>query len=770
MENINHPQNNFQQKNILNAFLEKYFKFWPVFALSIVVGLIIIFLYLRYYATTQYEIQGKILIQNTEKGNSFGDINDFESFGLFKTANSLEDEIGILTSSGLIEEVITENAFNARFYLEGNIRDVEIYGEDVPVTIGVDNTIKNPFIGIPISLNLIDSESYEVEAKYDNQTHTSTHSYGDLVSLPYGTFTIAKKGAKIERKSDLPIYFTFGDIDMYTLETLESLTVLPANETGNLLDISYISSNKKRGEAFISKLIETYIDKTIKFENELAENTIKMIDERLRVLTGEIEDVENTIVDFKTENTVTDIYSNADTYIQQSNDYKSRVTDYQTQIKVLEQIELGLTGSDGQSIGGAIPLNDAALNGQIERYNQAVIDRNELSQSAGGANPLVKTLDENLSGLRQSILQNVKSLKNGYSIARGNLLSNAYKYDARIAKVPQMEKQLLDISRDKSTKEGLYLYLLQKREEEVLSLAAPVSSTRIVSLPKASMFPVSPNKKLNYLFGLLLGLIIPVAFVNLKDSLNNKISSKEDIEKFTSAPIAGEIYHSENNELIHELDEGVFSSNIEAFRLLQFNLNYLKKDEENKTLLVTSSIQGEGKSYVSANLATSLARSGEKVILVSFDLRKPRLMEVFNMPKEPGITDFILQERLPFNRIIQQHDQISELNLIGPGAKMTQVGRLLLSKRIEKLMGYLKKNYDRIIIDTAPIGMISDAYALNSFVDSTLFVVRKNVTPKANLKSLDEVYTKDKLRNTMVIFNDTEPLATYGYSTDEITE
>ncbi len=753
------------EHNSIRAIGLKYLRFWLLFAVSLAIAITIVILYMRYVAENEFEVKSTILLKNVEAGQGFGNLSDFTNMGLVKSTHSLEDEIGIITSIGVMEEVISNNNYNISFYREGRIRDVPIYGANIPVKITVDETSDSLVYNLPIAIEFIDSETYKLSTVIGEEQVFSTHGFGDVVNAPYGTFTIALQNTEAEQLNHpKKLFFVVGNKDDYVAAFRDRLSAMPANKTGSSLNLSFRYNNQDQGEEILSKIIETYIEKTIKYENELAENTIKMIDDRLKFLSGEIEDVEKTVVDFKTKNTVTDIASNADTYVQQSNEYKSRVADYQTQLNVLEAVEFALVNGDQESnISGASTLNDPNVTGLINKYNETLMEKQKIAQSASTSNPIIATLDQALDGLRQSILQNVRSSINGFSIARGNLLSNANKYDSQIAKVPGMEKKLLDISRDKNTKEGLYLYLLQKREEEVLSLAAPVSSTRIVSFPKAGKFPISPNKKLLYFTGVLLGLFVPVSLIHVRDLLNNKISTVAELTQQLKAPFLGEIAKSKYKNLV-VTDEHSTSSEVELFRLLLFNLDYLKKTEKNQTLLVTSSEKGEGKTFIASNLALTFAANGEKVVLLTFDLRDPKLMDDFDLPNSPGIADFIVKKGLSIEQIVQKHPSIADFYLIGSGSTTPHVGRIMVSKRIGVLMDALKQNFDRIIIDTAPIGLISDAFALNSYIDSSIYVVRKGKTKKQVVDLINAIYENNRLNNTMVLLNHTKAAASYGYS------
>ena len=764
MNDINFDLKTSENKNLSQVF-KSYSKHWLLITISIIICLALVFLYLRYKAVNQYEINSTIFLKNSSAGKNTGDIEGFRDFGLIKTSQSLEDEIGIITSSGIMEEVITDNFFNINFYHKGSIKDVEIYGEDVPVQILVDENADIVPYDLFIDLILIDETSYELKTEFEKQEISSTHAFGETVKTKYGTITVLKKPEVRSITEFGPMTFVLSDKEKLVSEYLKNLSVYPDNDTGSLLRMTFVSTHKTKGEDILSKLIDTYIKRTIKYENELAENTIKIIDNRLKLLSGEIENVEKSVVDFKTKNVVTDVASNADTYIQQSNDYKEKASDYQSQINILSQIEQTLlNGTIESSIGGGFSINDRTLTDQISTYNSTLVERQNLSQSAVTSNPMIVKLDANLSNLRKSILQNVQSSKNGLSLAKRNLQDNANRYDAQLARVPGMEKQLLDISRDKSTKEGLYLYLLQKREEEVLSLAVPASSTRVVNRPKSGIYPISPNKKLTYLAGLLLGLFLPISAIYFKNAFNTQITSIEEINNLTETPVVGEISkHSGPKLIVAKQEEREEQSHtLELFRLLRFNLEYLKKDQKNQTILITSSVKGEGKTFIASNLALSLASIGEKVALLSFDLRKPTLMSCFNLEEKIGVTDFIIKKGIDKDSLFQNYNDIENLKLMGSGMVVGQISTILLHERVGILINELKSEFDRIIIDTAPIGLVSDAYALNPFVDSTIYVVRKDFTKKDHIGIVDNIYKNSKLKNCMILFNETEPKETYN--------
>ncbi|MDF4201874.1 polysaccharide biosynthesis tyrosine autokinase [Maribacter sp. SA7] len=763
MNEINFDLKTSESKSIGQIF-KSYLKYWPVIIATVIACLTLVFLYLRYWSQNEFEINSTIYLKSISSGKNTGDIEGFRDFGLIKTTQSLEDEIGIITSSGIMEEVITDNFLNISFYVKGSIKDVEIYGEEVPVQILIDENADIVPYDQFIDLTFIDETSYQIRTEYEKQEYNNTHAFGETVNTKFGVFTILKKPEVRDITQYKPLRFLVSDKEQLATSYLKNLSVYPDNDTGSLLRMTFVSTHKTKGEDILTKLINTYIERTIKYENEIAENTIKIIDNRLKLLSGEIENVEKSVVDFKTKNVVTDVSSNADTYIQQANDYKEKASDYQSQINILSQVEQTLlNGTIENSIGGGFSINDRTLTEQISKYNATLLERQNLSQSAVTSNPMIIKLDGNLSNLRQSILQNVQSTKNGLSLAKRNLQENANRYDAQLARVPGMEKKLLDISRDKSTKEGLYLYLLQKREEEVLSLAAPASSTRVINQPKAGLYPISPNKKLTYLAGLLLGLFLPISIIYFKNTFNTNITSSDEVKQLTAAPLVGEISKNKDSKLIlTKEEEGEEQSpTLELFRLLRFNIDYLIKDAPNKTIMITSSVKGEGKTFIAANFALSLASVGEKVALLSFDLRQPSLMSYFNLDEKNGITDFIIKKGIDKAPLLQSYSNIENLQIMGSGKVIGQISTIVLHERVGILINELKQEFDRIIIDTAPIGLVSDAYALNPFIDSTIYVVRENFTKKEHLSIVENIYQNEKLKNCMVLLNDTAPKDTY---------
>ncbi|MGE5944863.1 MAG: polysaccharide biosynthesis tyrosine autokinase, partial [Flavobacteriales bacterium] len=311
----------------------------------------------------------------------------------------------------------------------------------------------------------------------------------------------------------------------------------------------------------------------------------------------------------------------------------------------------------------------------------------------------------------------------------------------------------LEINRDQGLKQNLYLYLLQKREEEALSMISPFSDTRIIETPQATNYPVSPNKLAIYLGAFLFGLFVPFVWIFAKQNLNTKIATPEDIKELTDAMVLGSIANSKQKETI-VVGENNVSPASELFRLLRFNLKFISKGESKQVIMVTSGKQGEGKTFISINLGVSLAITGKKVAILGFDLRAPRLMKDLGLKYTYGITDYIVDHTIEVNNILVPHKDVDNLHFIGSGTIPPNPGELMLSDRVNELLTTLKKDYDYVIIDTPPIGKVADAYSLRNYVDSTLYVVRSNYTSKAEIKAINEITESKKLESLMIVLND----------------
>lgn len=748
----------------LRDFLASYIKYWYLFIIGVLLCIGAAYMYLRYKAIPQYQIVGTVLIKDKDKGSTTNSEQSLGDFGLVKPSTNIDDQIGIIKSSHFMEKVIENLALNVDYRVEGQVKDIAIYWKNLPFYI-LSSKESQPTTGLPLIITPIDSLSFNLESPIANtEVQAGTYQFGDTIHTGKKFFQILKNPYYNKEHIDVtPIQTNFANIEDKALNYSGQLVVESVNKTGSLLALSLLDAIPQRGKDVLQTLIELYAEESVKYQNQLAIGTIEIIDERLKLLTGEITSVENDVASYKKQNVLTNISSDAAVYLQSAQIANRQLEEYQTQIDILNSIESYLRqNGDERLVPSSLNIQDPTLSGLISQFNSTQLERKTLTRTTPADNPLVVTLDRSLTDLRIDILENLKNIKDGLLIAQKNVRANSYKAQAKIAKVPTAELALQTINRDQGIKQDLYLYLLQKREEEALSLEAPISNTRIVDPPKAGRFPVSPNKTSIYLGALILGLFIPFSFVFVKDQLNNKITGINDMEKLTNAPLLGQISHNTDrkNLIVHKNNTSAIA---ELFRLMRFNLNYLTMNKANKVLLVTSSNAGEGKTFFTINFAASLALSGKKVVALSFDLRAPKLLQRLNLKESIGITDYIVDHKWTSKDLLVNVPNYENLDVIGSGPIPSDPGELMLHERIGTLIKELKQHYDHIIIDSAPVGKVADAFAFIPNIDATVFIIRQNFTLKNDVKVLNDIYSNKKLKNIMVVLNDAVTNNDYGY-------
>lgn len=751
----------------LKQILMKYLKYWYIFALGVVFCVGCAFLYLRYIAVPEYRITSTVLVKDKDKGSGVKAEESLGDLGWVKPSSNIEDQIGILSSSNLIEKVLTKLELNVSYTVKGQIKDIEVYRKHLPFYVLADAS-DQPNYGESIIISPIDSLKFELKnGDEKGQIRAGIYTFGDTIAAPGGTFQVVSNPEYENTQVDkTPINISFIDVENMATAYGYQLLVEPANKTGSLLSINLLDAIPERGKDIVQSLIEIYAEESVKYQNQLAISTIEIIDERLKLLTGEITDVEKDIATYKQENDLTNISSDAAVYLQSAQQANRQLEESQTQIDILNSIESYLSRSgEARLVPSSLNIEDPTLSALIGQFNTQQLERKSLMRTTPADNPLVVNIDRSLTDLRVDILENLRNIKAGLLIAQKNVRANSYRAQAQIAKVPGAERALLSINRDQGLKQELYLYLLQKREEEALSLEAPISNTRIIDPPKVGKFPESPNKTSIYLGALIFGLFLPFTFVYIKGQMNDKVQGIEDIETATNAPLLGQISHKAGTENM-VVTKNETSSVAELFRLMRFNLSYLTTGRPNKVILITSGMQGEGKTFLTINLGASLALTGKKVVALGFDLRVPKLLRNVGLKESLGITDYLMDTKWTSKDITLKSTHVDGFDIIGSGPIPANAGELMLHPRIETLMEELKAKYDYILIDSAPVGKVADAFALGPHIDATIYMLRQNHSGRTEVQVLNNIFENQKLKHPMVVLNDTKAVANYGYGNE----
>ena len=751
----------------VRQLLFKYSRHWRLFTASILLCLAGAAYYL-FRATPQYMVESTLLLKNSDQeSNSLKKASNLGEIQLFDTKQDIDNEIEVLKSKSLMQQVLTELNMSVSYFEEGKLRDIELYGQDLPFRVSIDKLHPTAYEEF-VTITRKTSNTFELLSK---EGEASLHKYGEEISKPYGIYTIIAAPIGLsEKRSQEPVKVQFNDLARLANAYNERLKVETVNKRASVIRISLIESVPERGVAIINKLLDVYGKKALEDRNTVANTTIAFVDERLSLLTSELSDVEQDVAVYKRRNEVTNVTTDADQYVAQASEYTRQLSELNIQIDVLESIEDYINKQQGkyELVPSTLSIQDPTLVQLISKYNDLQMERERMLRTTLPNNPLVRDLNEQLSSLQLNILENLHNIKNGLTITRKNLESTSGRFRSQIQKVPSIEKDLLEINRQQGLKEDLYLYLLQKREESALALEITVSKSRLLDPATPGEYPVSPKKLLVYLFALIVGVGAPFSFVYVKDALNDKVQSKRDVQRLTQTPILGEIsLNTTGTTLVVKEESG--SSVAELFRLVRSNLQFATAGKENKVVLITSSTSGEGKTFFSINLAASLTLIGKKVCLLELDLRKPGMFKQLEMTPGTGISDYLVAtDKIAIEDIIKPMDNVPGLYVASCGSIPPNPAELMMSDNLAHLIRELRASFDYVIIDTAPVGKVADAYSLSSVIDSTLYIVRYNYTTKAQLELIEEIYTQKKFAHPMVIVNGvkegTKHAYGYGYN------
>jgi tyrosine-protein kinase Etk/Wzc len=743
--------------NVKDIFF-KYSRNWGWFVVSVILCLSLAVLYLQ-YAATEYRIDSTILIGDDKKGADVSQMgNLFSDLEIFQAGKNIDDEIEVLKGKTLMQRVIRELNLQVVYQKKGSFKNTELYGATVPVKVSITR-LDSAAYEKKFVVNILSTTKYSL----DDGSGKAVYQFGQQVKKPYGEFLITST-AYTPGEVNSDILVQFNDMKGLVADYLENLTITPVNKNGNVLKLSVNQSVPQKGIDILNKLIELYNLEAIENKNEIAAKTIVFIDDRLVYLVKELSGVEKDVETYKQKNDVTDISSESQQYLESTGEYDRKLSEYEIQISILQSIQNYITDKKSQAdlVPSSLSIQDVTLTELINSFNQLQMQRKRLLKSNYESSPVAINIAEQLATLRANILENIKNIKKGLVIARNSLQSKNVKFESLKKNVPSIERELLEIKRQQSIKESLYQYLLQKREEASLSRAASVSNLKIIDRADVDNVPVKPKRSVIVLLALIVAFLLPVTGISLVSLLNNKVSNIDDAKK-VGAPVLGEILHAAQNEtFLVKRDSRTMLS--ELFRLLRSKLQLSATEDKNKTLLVTSTMSGEGKTFFSINMGAALALAGKKVIMLEFDLRKPKLLYDIGLTVNAGITNYLVSNKTELDDLITQVPGFDNLYVMGCGETPPNPSELILSNKMELLFSQLKDKFDHIIIDSPPVGLIADAYTLSAFADRTLYMIRYNYTLKNQLGIIKEIYEEKTLKSMMIILNDGRRENIQGYN------
>jgi tyrosine-protein kinase Etk/Wzc len=743
----------------IKTILMQYLQHWYWFLLCSVIAVGIAYFYLRYYAVPQYQVYSTMLIKDDKSGQGLSNADALSDLSTFKSARNIDNETEVLKSKSLMQRVVSELGLSTTYSVEGRVVDREIYGRGVPIKVLI-NQLDSTAAGKAFAVHLKPGNSFTID---DYSGKVTEHSFGQQIQKSFGKFTIVSANA--QNNSTGKIIVRFQDVQQIASHYNQTIVVQPVSKGGSVLNISLIDPVPEKAKNVITKLIEVYNKEAVEDKNLMATNTLKFLDERLKYVTNDLLGVEKDVAKYKSQNGLTDIASQATEYTSQASNYGQQLSNWAVQIEILESIEAYLKkeGSQYSMVPSSLGIEDPTLLGLIGKFNELQMERERMLRTTQPNNPLVQNISEQLANLRVNILENLRNIKRGLEITSNNLKASSGQFQSKVRRVPGMEQALLEINREKSIKQNIYVYLLQKREETALSLAASASAARVLDPATGGDYPISPNRQSIYLIAVLLGLGLPFAAIYVANWLNTKVQTQRDVTSIISAPILGEIAHNEEKLESLVVTPGNRSPIAEMFRLVRANLNFAGLGKEQITLLVTSSRSGEGKTFFSINLGASLAVTGKRVVLLDLDLRNPKVATELELSAGLGVTNYLSDNTVSITDILKTSKTIPGLLVITSGPIPPNPAELLMSSRIGHLICELKQSFDYVIIDTPPIGQVADAFTLNSFVDFSAYVVRYNYTLKKQLEILKNIIRQKTLNNPMVILNDVKKSNGHNY-------
>ncbi|SNR36925.1 GumC family protein [Lutibacter flavus] len=740
---------------------EKYLYHWKWFVLGALLAIVAAFLYLR-YTPNEYLVSSTILIDDEASGGLPSELSAFEDLGLMGgTKKSIDTEIGLLKSRSLMTRVVKDLGINATYYKKGRVRTAEVYKTDVPFNINYFS--KDSLVyKLDTTFSIIGVSNTNFKLVAANGEKRGEHLFGEKVNTAFGAMIITPKSVTDTFVND-ELLIKIAPLKSVVESLRKKLAVELLFKKSSLIALSLKGTIKLKSEDILNGLVEQYNKDAVEDKSLIGTNTDAFINERLAVIEKDLSNVDKGVEQFKTTNKLTDIPSEATLVLENNAVLEKKIVELNTQIKLADYVIDYLSNNEEQLFPANLGLKDGNVNLNSEKYNELLLERNRILKNSSKKHPIVVNLDAQINQLRASIAQSLVNLKSSLNISLQQANQEERKVHSRIFSVPKQERQFRDIQRQQQIIETLYLYLLQKREENAISLAVTVPNAKIIDAADGSTIPVSPKRKIVYLAALMLGLLIPFMVLYIIFLFDNKVHSSKDVEDIIKAPILGEIPKTdlEQKMVVGEHDR---DSIAESFRMLRTHLNFMLSGVKTptKTIFVTSTVPAEGKTFVALNLARVLALSNKKVLLIGADIRKPKIHEYLNIDFDKGLTHFLVDNTLKLKDIIHHYKEGS-FDVLSAGIVAPNPSELLMNGRFDEVLAYGKENYDFVIVDTAPVKLVSDTLLLSQHSDLSLYVIRANYLDKRLLEIPEKMYKDKLLPNMALLLNDVDVERGYGY-------
>ncbi|WP_461071302.1 GumC family protein [Spirosoma horti] len=734
----------------IRALLSKYSKLWPWFLLSTTLMLTIGHIYLSNKQPI-YKIQASLLVQDQQKGSEQS--SSLKELGVFAHKQVVENEIEILRSFTLMNRVAEKLHLDVRYFQNTTFGKREIY-TDSPIELIVESG-KAELYKKPLEVFVLSNKA----VKINEQVYPVNHA----IETPYGRLKIITQKQPVD--SSNPYFIQVTKRATSVKNYLTNLHAIPTGKGSTVILLSLEDAVPAKGEAILNQLIREYNEAAIMDKNKVAASTLKFIEDRLNIVSGELASAEKNVEQYKSHQGITDLSVQAQTFLQTVQQNDALMNQVQIQLATLNDLQKYIEGkSDTKgSTPAVVGLSDPVLLSLISNLTQLEQQRDHLLHTTSELNPLLEAVDSQIRLTKNNMASTIRTMKDMLLSTQRQYVDKNGSVEGAIRTIPQKERVLMDITRQQAIKNSLYTYLLQKREETAVAFASTMADTRTIDTALSEDDPVRPNKSIIYALFSLLGLVIPVAVVASNDALNNRVTRRVDVEEVTQVPILGELVRKRQKGSLVITPKGQ-SVIAEQIRTLRACLPSLRNEAtESQVLLFTSSISGEGKSFVSINLGMSLAYVNKPTVILDMDLRAPKLHKVFGLINTIGISDY-LQGEATLDDVLTPVPGSTNYYVVTSGNIPINPSELLSSPRLAQLIAELRERFDYTIIDTPPVGLVSDARIIAPLVDTTFFMVRHNVTPKNHLRMIDKLHMDNRFPRLNIILNAVDGSDAYQYS------
>ncbi|MEM9052619.1 MAG: polysaccharide biosynthesis tyrosine autokinase [Bacteroidota bacterium] len=750
-ENLNKPDRAQRDFDLKSLFF-RYLKYWFWFPLSLVFALVIA-KYYNWYKNPVYAVTAKLLVkdENVAKDQFLKQL-DVES-----PAKNLENEIEILRSHSLLAKTLNELEFDVSYFLVGDVKVSEAY-KDSPFMVDI-SSLDFASYGRLFQVTIVDSSSFEFGYAQGDDEILIRQNFGNEFDFGLGKIAINKRENFPEKDLQNPEYdkrkyrIRFNTITSNQNRYLSKLSVALARSQSTILQLYLEDEVPQKGLDFLNALIKVYLENDVDLKNKAASRTAEFLDDQLEDITEDLESIEVNREKYKASKGIIDLESESQIVLESIKELDSKGAINTTKLGLIRQLRDYVTENvDMRDLApAALDITDPLLVKLINKLNELQSQRESIIKNATILEPRLVSINAEIELTRSSLLENIRNIEKGLVQRQSEIESSQKSFRNRIQRIPTTERELLEIERKFRIQESLYLFLLEKRAELAISLAATESDTRVVDAARVIPGPISPVPQRAYSIAFLLGIFIPVLVIFFIENLNDKVSDIGTLKRLTNIPIVGMVRFNEHSSPLVALEKPR-SSISEEYRSIRTNLSFFDTDGKTDIVMVTSSIGTEGKTFTAMNLASIMAAAGSKVVLIGLDLRKPRIVEDFQIENNIGCSNY-LSGHAELDEILVPSGYTENLFIAPSGPPPPNPSELIISDRMPQLIKELSERFDKIVIDTPPVGLVSDGLQITEYANATVFVVREGVTRKAHLVQANEMFEKNRLKHPAIVFN-----------------